>query len=86
MTAAIRLRWILPTRVNPNKPNPENQIANSNECLPLAFVTAAAEETSVRTELAMVLPGVTDAGAKAQLRFAGKPEQLKLTALLNDPD
>lgn len=86
MTAAIRLRWILPIRVNPNNPNPENHIASSNDRRSCVIADGAADETSVRTELAALLPGVTDPGANEQLRPAGKPEQLKPTASLNEPD
>lgn len=36
--------------------------------------------------MAALAPGVTEAGANAQPKLAGSPEQVRLTALLNDPD
>jgi hypothetical protein len=37
-------------------------------------------------EVATLAPGVTEAGANVQPKPAGSPEQVKFTALSNDPD
>lgn len=40
----------------------------------------------MRTELAPLVPGVTAAGLNEQLSPVGRPEQVRATELLNDPD
>jgi hypothetical protein len=41
---------------------------------------------TVRTELAVPAPGVTDPGAKEHFKLPGSPEQVSAIALLKDPD
>ena len=47
-------------------------------------ITVAAE--TVRTELTVLAPGVMLAGAKEHCKPWGKPEQVRLIALLKAPD
>jgi len=86
-TRRMRPPSILQAKTIPNRPKPSSQVAKKRPCPLRRFMAELPDvAVTVRMELAVPAPGVTDPGANEHFKLLGSPEHVSSIALLKEPD